>query len=88
MESSMAVFFETGGGDIYGGPTEEAVLEAIKEYIGDEDFAETEEEIYEVPGSWKVAAGDENGDATDESITLDEAYDPELGAYCVASSNG
>jgi hypothetical protein len=84
----MAVFFHTGGGDYYGGPTKEAVFEAIREDMGDEDFKEIEEEIEEVSGEMKMNASDENGDVTDETTTLAEEYEESLGAYCVASSNG
>lgn len=84
----MAVSYNTGGGDIYGGPSKQAVLEAIKEDMGDEDFAKIKDEIREVPGTWEIAVGDEDGEATDESITLEEEYDESLGSYCVASSNG
>ena len=32
----MAVFFDTGGGDIYGGPTRESVIAAMQEDAGEE----------------------------------------------------
>ena len=83
----MAVFFDTGGGDIYGGPTKEAVLAAIREDLGDEDFKEIESEIYELPGDHKITMMDENEEMTDEMTTLDAEYVESLGSYCVASSN-
>ena len=83
----MSVFFDTGGGDIYGGPTKEEVLDAMKEDIGEEDFAEIEDEIREVPGTMKMQQSDENDEPTDETTTLEEEYVESLGAYCIASSN-
>lgn len=84
----MAVFFNTGGGDIYGGCSKEAVLSAIREDMGDDDFAAIKEEIYEVPGSMKIGGMDENGESTDETSTLEAEYDESLGSYCMASNNG
>jgi hypothetical protein len=83
----MAVFFDTGGGDIYGGPSKEAVLDAMKEDIGEEDFAEIEDEVREVPGTMKMQQSDENDEPTDETTTLEEEYVESLGSYCIASSN-
>ena len=70
----MAVFFDTGGGDIYAGPDKKSVLDAIREDIGDEDFNEIEDEIYEVPGSMKIQCTDENDEPIDEQTTLASAY--------------
>lgn len=83
----MAVFYSNGGGDIYGGATKEAVLDAIREDIGDEDFEEIKEEIHEVSGALKMRLSNENDEPTDEMTTLEEEYVESLGAYCVASSN-
>ena len=82
----MTVFFETGG-DIYGGATKESVLAAIREDVGDMDFADIEEEIREVPGTMKMTVTDENGEPTVETTSLEAEYDESLGSYCVASSN-
>ena len=79
----MAVFFDTGGGDIYGGPTKEAILAAIRIDAGDKDFAE----IHEVPGTTKMRVSDENDEPTEELTTLDAEYEESLGSYCVASYN-
>lgn len=79
----MAVFFDTGGGDIYAGPTREAVIAAMHEDCGEFDDAE----IVEVPGSMKVRVTDENDEPTEELTTLDEEYVEALGAYCIASDN-
>lgn len=83
----MAVFFDTGGGDIYGGPTKEAVLAAIREDMGEEDFNEIEDEIYEVSGLTAMRCSDENDEPTEEMTTVEAEYTESLGAYCVASSN-
>ena len=83
----MAVFFDTGGGDIYGGPTRESVLAAIREDIGDEYFAEIEEGICEVPGTMKMRASDENNEPTDELTTLEAEYNEAIGSYCVSTEN-
>lgn len=79
----MAVFFSTGGGDIYAGPTKEDVVAAMQADDDDIDL----DEIVEVDGSTKICMSDEDEAATDEFMTLDEAYDEELGAYCIASDN-
>ena len=79
----MAIFFDNGGGDTYAGPTKEAVIAAMQADDPDVDL----EQIFEVSGGHKVRVGDENGDTTDEFITLDEEYDKALGAYLIASEN-
>jgi hypothetical protein len=85
----MAVFFDTGGGDIYGGPDKEAVLAAIRKDVGDKEFNNIEEEIYEVPGTMKMRVEREDGDydPTDKLVTLKKEYVESLGAYCIASTN-
>ena len=80
----MAVFFDTGGGDIYGGPNKEAVLDAMKHDVGDEAFDEFKDEVFEVPGSTNVRV--EGSDGNRES-TLESEYVEALGSYCVASEN-
>jgi len=79
----MAVFFDNGSGDIYAGATREAVIAAMLEDSYDVDL----ELVEEVSGETKLRASDENGEATDELITLDEEYDEALGSYCIASEN-
>jgi hypothetical protein len=79
----MAVFFDTGGGDIYGGPTKEAVIAAMLDDSDDVDL----DDVTEVPGTMKMSASDENGDPTGDTITLEEEYDETFGSYCVASEN-
>lgn len=81
----MAVFYDTGGGDIYGGPDKESIIEAIRADIGDDDF--DEDDLFEVSGTQEMRASNENEEATDELVTLEEEYDESLGAYCVASEN-
>lgn len=81
----MAVFYDTGGGDIYGGPTYEAILKAMIEDFGDGDFDEGE--VFEVDGSMKMNATDGNGDAIGELITIAEEYGDDVLAYCVCSDN-
>jgi hypothetical protein len=80
----MAVFFDTGGGDIYGGASREAVIEAMRDDIG-EDFVEAD--IEKVSGTMKMLEADENDAPTGELITLDDAFTEGIGAYCVASEN-
>lgn len=79
----MAVFFDTGGGDIYAGPTKEAVIKEILQNNADLDISE----IFEVPGTMKVQATDENDEPKAELTTLDEEYVEGFGAYCIASEN-
>jgi hypothetical protein len=79
----MAVFFDTGGGDIYGGPTKEAVITAMLADCADMELAE----IFEVPGSMKMRVEDEDGSGEMSSSTLEAEYVESLGSYCVASEN-
>lgn len=81
----MAVFYDTGGGDIYGGPDKESVLKAMREDISPDDFIE--EDVFEVPGTKKMRASNENDEPTGDLITLDEEYTESMGSYCVASEN-
>lgn len=80
----MAVFYNTGGGDIYAGPTRDAVIVEMKQDMGD-DFKE--EDMFEVPGTTKIRVVDENEEPTNELSTLAEEYDESLGAYCISSEN-
>jgi len=79
----MAVFYDTGGGDIYAGPTKEAVIAAMKADSSEID----EQEIFEVSGKTKMAATDENECPTGESVTLEDEYTEGLGAYCICTEN-
>ncbi|MFC5861064.1 hypothetical protein ACFPT7_02030 [Acidicapsa dinghuensis] len=79
----MAIFMDTGGGDIYGGPSKEAVLAQMQADSDDFDIAGA----FEVPGTQKMRVSDENDEPTDELTTLEEEYDESLGVYCVASEN-
>jgi hypothetical protein len=78
----MAVFFELGG-DIYAGPTREAVLNEMRQDVGEIDEAD----VTEVPGSHKIIMSDENDEPTEELISLDDDYNETLGSYCIASDN-
>jgi|GEM_PF-3486517 len=80
----MTVFYNTGGGDIYAGPTKEAVIAEMRFDMGD-DFVEAD--IEEVSGSTKMRVTDENERPTELLVTLDEEYDEHLGAYCICSDN-
>lgn len=79
----MAIFMDTGGGDIYAGPPKEAVIAAMLEDSSDIELPE----VFEVPGTTKVQESDENGEPSGNLITLDEEYDESLGSYCIASEN-
>jgi hypothetical protein len=81
----MAVFYDTGGGDIYAGPTREAVIAEMRSDIGDDDFIE--KDVFEVDGDTKMRVEDENERPTGKLVTLAEAYVENLGAYCIASEN-
>ncbi len=79
----MAVFYNTGGGDIYAGPDREAVLKEMRFDCGDID----ETEIFEVSGDTKMSVEDEEGRPSGELSTLAEEYEEQLGSYCIASDN-
>jgi len=81
----MAVFYDTGGGDIYGGPTKEEVLEAMRMDGVFNDYGE--DQIVEVDGSHKIRVMNEDEEDTGELITLAEEYGNGDCAYCVASNN-
>lgn len=79
----MPVFMDTGGGDIYAGPTKEAVIAEMLNDSPDIDL----KQAFEIPGTTKMRVQDENEIPTDELITLDEEYSESLGTYCIASEN-
>ena len=82
----MAVFMDTGGGDIYAAETKEACLAAIKADVGEDDFRDIEDQIFEVGGDWPLQVEEEDG-SVGKTSTLAEEY-TELGhGYCIASSN-
>lgn len=77
----MAVFYDTGGGDIYAGETKEAVLAAMRQ-----DMGEVDADIFEVPGSTKIRVENEDGSVGGFS-TLEWEY-TDLGfGYCISSEN-
>lgn len=82
----MAVFMETGGGDIYAGATKQEVLAAIKRDIGEKDFNCLEKEIFEVPGNTPIRLENED-ESPGELSTLEVEYTEGIGAYCIASTN-
>ena len=82
----MEVFMDTGGGDIYGGESKEAILAAIKKDIGEKDFKKIKHGIFEVPGSTPMRMENEDESLGDLS-TLEEEYTEGMGAYCIASTN-
>ena len=79
----MAVFFDTGSGDIYAGPTKEAVIAAMQADSSDFDLAE----VREVSGQTKMRISDENDVPTEELTTLEEEYGNDTDTYCIASDN-
>ena len=79
----MAVFFDTGNGDIYGGFDKAAVLAAMHA-----DYSDiSEPEVFEVPGTQMMQASDENDQPTGDLISLNDEYGADSDAYCVASKN-
>ena len=83
----MAVFYDTGDGDFYGGPTKEAVVAEIIQDFGDIEYEKIKHTLREVPGTTKMAMTDENEEPTGESTTLEAEYEECLGTYCVATTN-
>lgn len=81
----MAVFYDTGGGDIYAGETREEVIAAMKDDIGEDDFEESE--VFEVDESKHMAESYEEEMPTGRTIALKEAYTPIGHGYCIASEN-
>lgn len=77
------VFFDTGGGDIYAGPSREAVIAAMRRYSDEFEI----DDIFEVDGSFQVCVTDQNGDYIAQLTTLAELYSRGLGARCIASAN-
>lgn len=85
----MAIFMDTGGGDIYAGETKEACLDAMKKDVGEEDFAEIAEDVFEVSGAtpMNVECGECENCTGKHKSTLAEEY-TDLGyGYCIASTN-
>ena len=79
----MAVFYNTGGGDIYGGPDRDSVVAAMLADWSDIDV----KEVTEVLGSTKVGIENEDGSRSRTFSTLAEEYDPALGSYCISTEN-
>lgn len=84
-QDTMAVFYDTGGGDIYAGPDRESIIKAMREDIGDDDFDEAL--IEEVSGDTKMNATDENEQPTGDLISLEDEYGDDALAYCICSNN-
>ena len=79
----MAIFMDTGGGDIYAGPTKAACIEAMLQ-----DNADCEvQDAFEVSGDTKMQATDENDEPMEELTALNDEYVEEIGSYCIASEN-
>lgn len=85
MAEDKVVFMDTGGGDIYGGPTREAVIAAMRKDMGNDDFVEADG--FEVDGDMKMSVENEDGPQT--ISTLSDQYTPQEDGegYCVASEN-
>ena len=79
----MAVFFDTGYGDIYGGPTKEAVIAAMFSDEPGLDIAQIEE----VSGDAEMVEVNENDEPTEDTISLEDKYDETLGVYIVCFNN-
>ena len=78
----MAIFMDTGGGDIYAAETKEACVAAMLKDNPELDV----DQVEEVPGDKKMAMENEDGSAGEPS-TLAEQY-TDLGyGYCIASEN-
>jgi hypothetical protein len=83
----MAIFMDTGGGDIYAAETKEACLEAMRKDIGDKAFAEIERDTFEVSGEAKMRIEAESDDELPTISTLAEEYVNLGHGYCIASEN-
>lgn len=85
----MAVFYDTGNGDIYAGETKKACLDAMKKDIGDGDLSRIKRDIFEVSGEMKMYV--ECGDCEDcpgkHESTLAEEYTNLGYGYRIASDN-
>jgi len=84
----MAVFYDTGGGDIYAGETKQDCVAAMKSDIGDEEVNDwlNQGEVQEVSGEMKMRLENEDG-TPGELVTLDSEYTNLGYGYCIASSN-
>lgn len=78
----MSVFFKDEHGDIWGGESREAIEEEMLQEDADANTAGLES----VPSDYKINAGDENDEPTEELITLDDEFTTGLGAYKVCIS--
>lgn len=86
----MAIFMDTGGGDIYAAETREQCIAAMREDVGEKEFArmEIEHDMFEVPGTTKMRVQHEDGSVdADETSTLDDEYTNLGYGYCIASEN-
>lgn len=80
----MAVFMDTGGGDIYAAETKEGCVKAI---LADApELAETQDEFSEVGGETKMRLENEDGTSGEQSTFAEEYTDLGHG-YCIASTN-
>ncbi len=79
----MAVFMDTGSGDIYAGPTREEVIAQMQADLSDFDISKA----FLVPATMEMVESDEFGNETGDMITLEEEYNPAFGVYCIASDN-
>jgi hypothetical protein len=78
-----AVFYDTGGGDIYAGPTREAVIKAMLHDNPESDL----DQIEELDGNNLIQIDDENEEFTGEFTTLAELHGSSTDAYCIGSTN-
>jgi hypothetical protein len=79
-EIDMAVFYDTGGGDIYAAETKEECINAMLKDSPDLDPSE----FFEVSGTTKMRS-DEPPDT--ERVTLESQYTNLGYGYCIASEN-
>jgi hypothetical protein len=84
MEVDMAVFMDTGGGDIYAAETREQCIAAIKADVSEEDFAGIEHELAEVSGSLLMNDSERGQITLDENYRLNGIIDQ---GYCIATEN-
>lgn len=79
----MTVFMKNGEGDIYGGPSREAIIAEMQQDNNDLDVSQ----VIEVPGDSVVGLTDEDENPTDEFSTLLEACGDCSDALMVATEN-
>jgi hypothetical protein len=80
----MAVFIDTGGGDIYGAETKEQAIAAILEDCP--ELESEQHEFFEVASSTPMRVENEDG-SPGELSTLEDEYTNLGHGYCVASTN-